>query len=65
MTLTYPIINRAHHILWLVTGSEKQKIFERFRKEDGSIPASRINRGEAVVITDYAVVAHMDLTKPK
>jgi len=23
MTLTYPIINRARRILWLVTGSEK------------------------------------------
>jgi 6-phosphogluconolactonase len=60
MTLTYPVLNRAHRILWLVTGHEKQNIFRRLREGDGSIPAGRIKRDEAVVITDYEVVADLD-----
>src|SRR5262249_22216893 len=31
MTLTYPIINRARRILWLVTGSEKAGMLVRLR----------------------------------
>ena len=29
MTLTYPLINRARSILWLVTGSEKHEMLRR------------------------------------
>jgi len=32
MTLTYPIINRARRILWLVTGNEKVGALLRMRK---------------------------------
>src|SRR5712692_8170959 len=39
MTLTYPIINRAHRILWLVTGNEKVGMLLRLRKGDPLIPA--------------------------
>src|SRR5258705_7824962 len=42
MTLTYPIINRARRILWLVTGNEKAGILLRLRQGDPSIPAGRI-----------------------
>jgi len=41
MTLTYPIINRARRILWLVTGSEKSATLSRLEKGDQSIPAGR------------------------
>jgi 6-phosphogluconolactonase len=58
MTLTYPIINRAHRILWLVTEAEKQKMFQRLRQSDASIPAGRIKQDAAVAITDNAVVAN-------
>ena len=52
MTLTYPILNRARHILWLVTGEEKAGIFGRLRDRDTSIPASRIHQNVAMVMTD-------------
>src|SRR6266853_2529899 len=39
MTLTYPIINRARRILWLVTGDEKVGAVLRLCKGDPSIPA--------------------------
>src|SRR6201987_2892489 len=34
MTLTYPIINRARFILWLVTGSEKVPMYRRLQVAD-------------------------------
>src|SRR5262249_41693141 len=37
MTLTYPIINRARRILWIVTGREKFEMLNRLRNGDDSI----------------------------
>ena len=54
MTLTYPMINRARRILWLVTGSEKVEMLGRLRKGDASIPAGRIRQDQAVVFADQA-----------
>ena len=54
MTLTYPIINRARRILWLVTGSEKLPALTRLRSGDTSIPAGRIRPAGAVVFADRA-----------
>jgi len=54
MTLTYPIINRARHVLWLVTGSEKTEMLARLQAGNVSIPASRISRDHAVVLADRA-----------
>jgi len=54
MTLTYPMINRARRILWLVTGGEKVEMLGRLRKGDPSIPAGRIRQDQAVVFADQA-----------
>ena len=54
MTLTYPAINRARRILWLVTGSEKANMLARLRKGDMSIPAGRVRRRSAVIFADRA-----------
>ena len=54
MTLTYPIINRARRILWLVTGSEKVGMLERLLAGDPSIPAGRVRRDLAAVVADRA-----------
>jgi 6-phosphogluconolactonase len=54
MTLTYPIINRARRILWLVTGNEKRDMLVRLRNADASIPAGRICQEHAVVFADRA-----------
>src|ERR1043166_2026040 len=48
MTLTYPILNRARCILFLVNGPEKAEVFQRFVSGDRSIPAGRIQRDTAV-----------------
>ena len=54
MTLTYPIINRARRILWLVTGKEKRDMLVRLRNADASIPAGRICQEHAVIFADRA-----------
>ena len=54
MTLTYPIINRARRILWLVTGSDKSAILSRLEKGDQSIPAGKIRDQQALIIADQA-----------
>jgi 6-phosphogluconolactonase len=54
MTLTYPVINRARRILWLVTGGEKGDALSRLRKGDPSIPAGRILQDRAVIVADRA-----------
>ena len=54
MTLTYPAINRARRILWLVTGSEKVGMLARLQKGDASIPAGRIRQDDALILADRA-----------
>jgi len=52
MTLTYPMLNRARRVLWLVTGSEKAVPLVRLRDGDRAIPAGRVNPLHAVVLAD-------------
>jgi len=54
MTLTYPALNRARRILWVVTGAEKAGMLRRLRDGDVSIPAGRIRQGKALVLADRA-----------
>jgi len=54
MTLTYPILNRARRILWLVTGKDKISALARLHEGDVSIPAGRIQRDSALVLADEA-----------
>jgi 6-phosphogluconolactonase len=54
MTLTYPTINRARRVLWLVTGSEKVPMFGRLRDADPSIPAGRVRQDMALLLADHA-----------
>jgi len=54
MTLTFPAIDRAGFILWLVTGSAKGPSLARLLAGDRSIPAGRVLRSRAVLLTDIA-----------
>ncbi len=63
MTLTYPIINRARNILWLVTGREKAAMLTRLCHGDGSIPAGQVQRDVATILADRAAADSIpDLT---
>lgn len=54
MTLTYPVLNRARSILWVVTGSDKTEVLRRLRDGDVLIPAGRVRREQAVLLADLA-----------
>ena len=42
MTLTYPALDAARRILWLVTGAEKREPLAKLLAGDDSIPAGRV-----------------------
>jgi 6-phosphogluconolactonase len=52
ITLTYPILNRARRILWVVTGPDKAGMLRRLRDGDVSIPAGFVHRDHALVLAD-------------
>ena len=54
MTLTYPALDRSRRILWVVTGAEKAAMLPRLLAADASIPAGRVRRDRALVLTDVA-----------
>jgi 6-phosphogluconolactonase len=60
MTLTYPILNRARSILWLVTDASKIDALARLSKHDPSIPGGRISSDQARVLADKAAAAKLD-----
>lgn len=55
MTLTYPVINRARKLLFLVTGEGKEDALQRLLEGDGSIPAGRIVNENSLLVTDSTV----------
>ena len=61
LTLTYPILNRARRLLWLVTGAEKADMLVRLRAGDSSIPAGRVRRDQALVLADRAAAAKLGM----
>jgi 6-phosphogluconolactonase len=52
MTLTYPLLNRARQILWVVTGSSKCSMLPRLLAGDPAIPAGRIRHTSVLVLAD-------------
>jgi len=59
MTLTYPVLNRARRVLWLVTGSDKAGMLAGLQAADPSIPAGRVNQENALVLADRAAAANV------
>jgi 6-phosphogluconolactonase len=56
LTLTYPIINRAGRILWVITGSEKSEMLKRLLANDKSIPAGLVYQENAILLADRDAV---------
>jgi 6-phosphogluconolactonase len=53
MTLTYPVLNRARCILWVVTGASKAPMLARLMANDPTIPAGRVRADRAILIADH------------
>jgi 6-phosphogluconolactonase len=54
MTLTYPALNEARRIVWLVTGPDKRDALAKLLAGDRSIPAGRVENSEMAVVADEA-----------
>jgi 6-phosphogluconolactonase len=56
MTLTFPVLDRARRVLWVVTGEEKLSMLKRLQAGDRTIPAGRVRQQSAMLIADRAAV---------
>jgi|SRR5579871_1062980 len=56
MTLTYPVLNQARRVLFVVTGGDKVKMTRRLLDGDPSIPAGAVRAEHALVMADRAAV---------
>jgi 6-phosphogluconolactonase len=54
MTLTYPALNEARRIVWLVTGPDKQEPLQQLLAGDEAIPAGRVDNDNIIVVADEA-----------
>ncbi len=54
MTLTYPALDSAGGILWVVTGAEKTQPLAKLLAHDESIPAGRVRAERSLVVADEA-----------
>ncbi|HEY5976675.1 MAG TPA: 6-phosphogluconolactonase [Solirubrobacterales bacterium] len=54
MTLTYPALEAARQILWLVTGPEKRDPLQKLLAGDDSIPAGRVRNDAMQIVADEA-----------
>jgi 6-phosphogluconolactonase len=59
MTLTYPALDRARRILWVVTGADKAPALLRLEVGDPTVPAGRVRADRAVAIVDAAAAARL------
>jgi len=54
MTLTYPALEAAGEIVWLVAGEAKREMLGRLLAGDESIPAGRVRNPRQLVVADEA-----------
>jgi 6-phosphogluconolactonase len=57
MTLTFPVLDGARIILWVVTGAEKVGLLRRLQAGDPSIPAGRVRSDRALLLADAEAAA--------
>jgi 6-phosphogluconolactonase len=57
MTLTYPALDQARQILWLVTGESKREALAKLIAADPSVPAGRVRNDSMSVVADEAAAA--------
>lgn len=54
VTLTYPALDAAGDVVWLVTGAAKRAMAARLLEGDRGIPAGRVTAPSQVVVLDHA-----------
>jgi 6-phosphogluconolactonase len=59
MTLTYPVLDRARQVLWLIAGADKALMLPRLLQSDRSIPAGRVSAAEQLVVADNLAASEL------
>jgi 6-phosphogluconolactonase len=59
MTMTFPLLDRARRVFWLVTGEEKAPALAKLVAGDRSIPGGRVASVRATVFADEAAAAQL------
>lgn len=59
MTLTYPALNRARQILYVVTGDSKATVVRGLLEGDLSLPASGVDNDRALLLVDRAAASQL------
>jgi 6-phosphogluconolactonase len=59
LTLTYPALDRAREVLWLVTGADKRSALRRLRAGDAAIPAGRVQTAVQLLLADAAAAGEL------
>jgi 6-phosphogluconolactonase len=57
MTLTYPALEAAGEIVWLVTGEAKHDVLARLLAGDRSMPAGRVANARQLIVCDRAAAS--------
>ncbi len=52
LTFTYPVLNAARTVAFLVSGAEKREVVARVLAGDESLPAARVRARETVILAD-------------
>ena len=64
MTLTFPAIDRARRVLWVVTGESKAAMLQRLLAGDRTIPAGRVRQDRAMLMADRAAGLRAEVSCP-
>jgi 6-phosphogluconolactonase len=56
MTLTYPVLDRARSVLFLVTGEGKAEPLRKLLARDPNIPAARVSAQDQLAVVDHAAL---------
>ena len=64
MTLTYPVLDRARGVLWLIAGEDKAATLPRLLAGDRSIPAGRVAATDQLVVADRAAASELGDVSP-
>jgi len=54
MSLTWPVLDRAKELLWVIGGASKQEAVQQFLNNDPGIPATLPTQARATVLLDEA-----------
>jgi 6-phosphogluconolactonase len=60
MTLTYPGLERADEVLWLISGEDKREPLAKLLSADPSIPAGRLRARCSTVMADAAAAKGLE-----